>query len=112
MASSACCHVRVETPESGDLEIQLRLADGLVAGVEQGRGFSAILRAETFLLTGLGVLDVECAPELTAIEDKTTFHNFRLSVRSYETERGFGCISYTKQAANPVIASDCRVIPE
>jgi hypothetical protein len=30
---------------------------------------------------------------------------------SYEALRGFGCISYTKRAANPVIASDCRVIP-
>jgi hypothetical protein len=30
---------------------------------------------------------------------------------AYETERGFGCISYTKRAAKPVVASDCRVIP-
>jgi hypothetical protein len=30
----------------------------------------------------------------------------------HETERGFGCICYTKQAANLVIASDCRVMPE
>jgi hypothetical protein len=25
--------------------------------------------------------------------------------RYYETERGFGCISYTKRAANPVFTS-------
>jgi hypothetical protein len=30
---------------------------------------------------------------------------------SYEAARGFGCISYTGRAANPVIASDCRLIP-
>jgi len=30
---------------------------------------------------------------------------------AYETECGLGCISYTKRAANPVVASDGRVIP-
>lgn len=96
----------------GDLDIQLRLANGFIAGVEEGRGLGAILRAKTFLLSGLGVVDVECATEFAAVEDETTLLKFRLSVRNYETEHGFGCISYTKRAANPVIASDCRVIPE
>jgi hypothetical protein len=73
---------------------------------------SAILRAKAFLLSGFVIFDVEYAAELAAVEDETTFHKFRLFVRSYETERGFGCISYTKRAANPVVASDCRVIPE
>ena len=94
------------------MKIQLRLADGFIAGVEQRRGFGAILRAKAFLLSGFRVFDVERAAELAAVEDETAFHKFRLSVRSYETERGVGCISYTKRAANPVIASDCRVIPE
>ncbi len=31
---------------------------------------------------------------------------------SYEVARGLRCISYTKRAANPVIASDCQLIPE
>jgi hypothetical protein len=96
----------------GDLEIQLRLADGLVASVEQRHGFSAVLCAKTFLLSGFRVFDVERAAELAAVKDETAFHKFRLSVRSYETERGLGRISYTKRAANPVIASDCRVMPE
>jgi hypothetical protein len=30
---------------------------------------------------------------------------------SYEAVRGFGCITYTRWAANSIIASDCRVIP-
>ncbi|MGH7989613.1 MAG: hypothetical protein ACREDS_05375 [Limisphaerales bacterium] len=33
-------------------------------------------------------------------------------VRSYEVERGFGCVRHTKRTANPVVASDCRVLPE
>ena len=31
---------------------------------------------------------------------------------AYETECGLGCNFYTKRAANPVVASDCRVLPE
>jgi hypothetical protein len=96
----------------GDLKIQVRLADGLIAGVEQGGCLGAISRAGAFLLSGFGVFDVEHAAAFAAVEDVTTFHSFRLSVRSYETERGFGCISYTKRAAYPVVASDCRVLPE
>ena len=30
---------------------------------------------------------------------------------SYEDIRGFGCVSHTKRAANPVFASDGRLIP-
>ncbi|MGD0261270.1 MAG: hypothetical protein ABSD29_15770, partial [Verrucomicrobiota bacterium] len=55
---------------------------------------------------------VEHAAAFAAVEDVTTFHSFRRFVRSYEVERGFGRISYTKRAANPVVASDCRVLPE
>ena len=90
----------------------MRLADGFIAGVEQRRGLGAIPRASAFLFPSLSVFDVKHAAKLAAVEDEATFHKFRLSVRSYETERGFGCISYTKRAANPVIASDCRVMPE
>ena len=90
----------------------MRLADGFIAGVEHGRGFRTIPRAGAFLLPGFGVFDVEHAAALATVEDVTTFHSFRLLVRSYEVERGFGRISYTKRAANPVVASDCRVLPE
>ena len=75
-------------------------------------GLGAVLCAKALLLSGFRVFDVERAAELAAVEDEATFHRFRLFVRSYETERGFGCISYTKRAANPVVASDCRVLPE
>jgi hypothetical protein len=95
----------------GDLKIQLRLADGFIAGVEQRDCLGAIPGAGAFLFSGFSVFDVKHAAAFAAVKDVTTFHSFRLSVRSYETERGFGCISYTKRAANPVIASDCRVLP-
>jgi len=72
----------------------------------------AVLRAKARLFSGFSLFDTERAAELAAGEDGTAFQRFRLSVRSHETERGVGCISYTKQAANPVIASDCRVMPE
>ena len=90
----------------------MRLADGFIPGVEQRCGLGAISRASAFLLPGFSVFDVEHAATFAAVEDVTTFHSFRRFVRSYEAERGFGRISYTKRAANPVIASDCRVIPE
>lgn len=96
----------------GDLKIQVRLPDGFIAGVEQRSCLGTISRAGAFLLPSFSVLDVEHAAAFAAVEDKTAFHKFRLSARSYETDRGFGCISYTKRAANPVIASDCRVMPE
>src|SRR5271169_5312784 len=88
------------------------LADRFIAGVEHCNGFGAIPRASAFLLPGFGVFDVEHAAAFAAVEDVTTFHSFRRFVRSYEVERGFGRISYTKRAANPVVASDCRVLPE
>ena len=60
----------------------MRLADGFIAGVEQRRGLGAIPCASAFLLTGFGVFDVKHAATLAAVEDITTFHKFRLSVRS------------------------------
>jgi hypothetical protein len=89
----------------------MRLADGFIAGVEQRRGLGAIPRASAFLLAGFGVFDVKHSAALATVEDVTAFHKFRLLSEAYETERGFGCISYTKRAAKPVVASDCRVIP-
>ena len=90
----------------------MRLTDGFIAGIEQRCGLGAISRASAFLLPGFSVFDVEHAAAFAAVEDVTTFHSFRRFARSYEIECGFGCISYTKRAANPVIASDCRVMPE
>ena len=89
----------------------MRLADGFIAGVEQRRGLGAIPRASAFLLPGFGVFDVEHAAAFAAVEDVTTFHNSDFLSEGYEAERGFGCISYTRRAANPVVASDCRVLP-
>lgn len=90
----------------------MRLADGFIAGVEHRRGLRTIPRAGAFLFSGFGDFDVEHAAAPAMVEDVTTFHSFRRFVRSYEVERGFGRISYSKRAANPVVASDCRVMPE
>ena len=73
----------------------MRLTDGLIAGVEQGHGLGVILRAKAFLFSGFRVFNVERAAELAVIQNETAFHKFKLSVRSYETERSTGCISYT-----------------
>ena len=94
-----------------DLEIELRLPDGFVAGVEQGGRFGAVFCTKAFLLSRDDVFDVERAAELAAIENEPTFHRLRLFVQRYETARGRGCIRYTRRAANPVISSSCRVIP-
>ncbi len=83
-----------------------------MAGVERRHDLGAVLRAKALLFSGFNIFDAERATEIAPGEDETAFQRFRLSVRSHETERGVGCISYTKQAANPVVASDCRVMPE
>jgi hypothetical protein len=66
----------------GDLEIQLRLADGFIPGVEQRRGLSAVPRAGAFLFAGSGVFDVEHSAALATVENVTAFYGFRLFVRS------------------------------
>ena len=97
----------------GNLKIQLRLSDGFIAGVEQRRGFGAILRAKAFLLAGLSIFDVEHAAELAAVKDETMLHSSdSFFVRGYEPALGFGCNSYTRRAANPVFSSDCPVVAE
>src|SRR2546426_953715 len=58
----------------GDVKIQLRLADGFVAGVEKGLGLRTVLRAQTLLLAVFGIFDVEHAAGLAAVKDKTLFH--------------------------------------
>ena len=90
----------------------MRLADGFIAGVEKRSGLGAILCASAFLFPSLSVFDVKHSAALATVEDVTAFHKFRLLSEAYETERGFGCISYTKRAAYPVVAGDCRVLPE
>lgn len=82
-----------------------------IAGIEQRSGFGAISRARTFLFAGFGVFDVEPAATLAAVEDESAFHNFGFLSESYESVRGLGCLSDTKRAANPVFASDDRLIP-
>jgi hypothetical protein len=59
----------------------LRLPDGFVAGVEQGRGLGAIPRAGAFLLVGSSIFDVEHAAAFAAVENEATFHNFGFFVR-------------------------------
>ena len=59
----------------GDMKIELRLADGFVAGVEQGRGFATVTRAQALLFPVYGVLNVEHAAMFAAIEDETVFHS-------------------------------------
>ena len=96
----------------GEAGMTIRLTDGFIAGVEQRRGLGAIPRARAFLLSSFGIFEVEHAAAFAAVEDVTTFHRFRFLVRSYEVERGLWCVSHTRRAANPVVASDCRVMPE
>jgi hypothetical protein len=63
------------------LKVQLRLPRGFIAGVEQRRGLGPIPRAGAFLLSGLGVFDVEHTAHFSAVETETIFHNFGLFVR-------------------------------
>jgi len=83
----------------------LRLPEGFVAGVEQRRGLGTIPGAGSFLFVSFSVFEVEHAAALAAVEDEATFHNFGFLSESYEVVRGFGCVSHTKRAANPVFAS-------
>ena len=55
---------------------------------------------------------VEQSKTEAAVKDETLFHSSDFFVRGYEAARGFGCISYTKRAANPVVSSSCRVVAE
>jgi hypothetical protein len=90
---------------------QLRLPGSFVSSIQERLGFSAVLRPEAFLLFCLGILDVEHPADFSAVEDETLFHSTDFCVRCYEAACGVGCISYTRQAANPVISSGCRLLP-
>jgi len=59
----------------GDLQIQLWLTDGFIAGVEKGFGLGTVLGAQAFLLAGFRVFDVEHAANLAAVKDETLFHS-------------------------------------
>jgi serine/threonine protein kinase len=60
-----------------------RLTDNTVfTAFEMLIGTPAYMSAEQAALTSVGVFDVEHAAELAAVEDETTFHKFRLFVRS------------------------------
>ena len=50
--------------------MQLRLADGFVAGVEERRGFGAVLCAKTFSFACLGFVDVEDSAFIPAVESE------------------------------------------
>ena len=58
--------------------IELRLAEGLVLGVEQGGGFGAVFGAEAFLFSGFGVVGVEGASLFSAVEAESVFHGLEL----------------------------------
>jgi hypothetical protein len=52
----------------GDLQIEVRLSNG----------FIAVLRPQTLLFAGFGILEVEHAAEFAAVEGETVFRNLRL----------------------------------
>ena len=56
------------------MEIELRRAERFVAGVELGGCFGTVLRAETFLLPGFGIVGVKRAALFAAIEAEAVFH--------------------------------------
>lgn len=61
-----------------DMQVELWLANGLVAGRHQDEGFSTVLGAKALLFACLRVLDVEDTAALAAIEDEPTFHRLQL----------------------------------
>lgn len=71
------CQIRL-----GNLEIELWLPGGFVAGIEQSCGLGAILRTQAFLFASLGVFDVENPAKFAAVDDEATFHNSDSFVRS------------------------------
>ena len=89
----------------GDLKIQLRLADGFIAGVEQGHGLGAVASAQAILFARDGVVSVEESAFGAAIESELVFHSSNFLVRACQTRSSGGCISYTKRTANCVSAS-------
>jgi hypothetical protein len=66
---------------TSDLQVQLRLPHRFIAGSQQHRGLGVIVRAQAFLPSGCGTLDVKHTAPLAAKEDEALFHNFRLLVR-------------------------------
>jgi len=89
----------------GDLKIQLWLAHGFVARVEQRRGLSAVAGAEAFLFAGLGIVDIEHTGHRSSVKSESVFHGSNFLVRACQTRSSGGCISYTKRTANCVSAS-------
>jgi hypothetical protein len=87
------------------MEIQLRLADGFIARVEQRRGFSAVAGAEAFLFARFGIVDVEHSTHSSSVESIAVFHSSNFLVRACQTRSSGGCISYTQRTANCVSAS-------
>jgi len=57
----------------GDLQIQLRLPDGFILGIEQGAGLGFVPGAQAQLLTGAGVFAVKNPGALK--QDETLIHN-------------------------------------
>ena len=93
------------------MEVELRLADGFVPGIQQCQGLRTVSGAEALLFSGLGVFEVEHATALAAVEDEAAFHRLSFFAGAYGVSRGVGCIRYTRRAANPAITSGCRVVP-
>jgi hypothetical protein len=89
MAFRASCHVRLEMPESVPARYALaiwRFSCGW--RMDSLRALSSDVASARFLVpvlscfTGFGVFDVKHAATLATVEDVTTFHKFRLFVRS------------------------------
>jgi len=88
----------------GDVKIQLRLADGFVARIQQRRGLSAVASAEAFLFARFGIVDIEHTAHCSPVESESVFHSSNFLVRACQTRSSGGCISYTKRTANCVSA--------
>ena len=96
---------------AGDVEVELRLADGFIPRVQQRQGLRTVSGSEALLFSGLRVFEVEHATALAAVEDEAAFHRLSFFAGAYGVSRGVGCIRYTRRAANPAITSGCRVVP-
>ena len=70
-------HARIGASEIGfgDLEVEVRLANGFVPGIEDRDGFRSVFGAQTLLFPAFSVLDVEHAAKLAPVKGETVLHS-------------------------------------
>jgi hypothetical protein len=95
----------------GDVEIQLRLAKGLVLRIEQGGRLGPVFCAETFLLSGFGIVGVEHSTLGPPVETESVFHGSNFLIRASQPIPSGRCLSDTQRTANCVSVSRARVMP-